>query len=304
MKTTNITSFTLLMISCLLVACGKSTSTHRNSEGSVNGRENLAPDGSNINGLYKATFTTLNPHVNGTIPGGATFLRKGDRLYAYVRLFAGGPRVWHQQNVYIGNRCPTLNDDLNKDGYIDILEAKQVLGQILVPLDSDVGTQSAGKRYFPLSDLSGSYSYERIASFNRFFKDLQDEDHDTEDDITKIAPNSGFSFIGKSVMIQGVSDKIIFPETVATFGKKKVFQTLPIVCGIFSATDAIVGESMTQSIPGPVAPVVDGQDTPAPPGAGEYYPPDPQAERGNGTNTNTEGETTDGSSPRINRGYR
>jgi len=301
MKTLAIQTFSSLMITCLLISCGAESEKEKGLSSQGKERENLAPDGSNIDGLYKATFTTLNPHVNGTIPGGVTIQRKGDRLFAYVRLFAGGPKVWHQQNIYMGERCPTLNDDLNKDGFIDILEAKQVLGPIIVPLDADVSSQSSGRRFFPVSDLSGSYSYERVTSFSRFFNDLQNEDRDIEDDVTKIGPNAGFSFSGKVVMIQGVAETVPLPESVATFGKNKAFKTLPIVCGIISSTDGSAGVAMTEGIPGPVAPVIDGQDTPAPEGAGEYYPPKPEPEHDSNTNTNHDGETSSGTEHPNNR---
>src|SRR5690606_13384607 len=131
--------------------------------------ELLPPDGSNIDGIYMAKFETLNPQVNGTVPGSFTVYRKDDRLMFYGRVFAGYPKAWHQQYIHIGSRCPNQNDDTNGDGFIDIVEARQVMGKIVVPLDSDPGSQASGSRFFPLGDLSGSYWYERVTSFKRFF---------------------------------------------------------------------------------------------------------------------------------------
>ncbi len=228
--------------------------------------ERQAPtDGSNIQGQFRAMFTTLNQQVNGTIPGSANFYRQDDRIIAYVRLFAGGVEAWHPQHVYTGGRCPTTNDDTNGDGLIDIVEAEAVLGKILIPLDSDITSQKAGRRFFPLGDLSGYYHYERITNFRRFLADLQEPDQDPDDDVTKLDPNTGLNLAGRTVLIQGVVETVVFPETVASKGNFKTFQTFPIACGVFEEVTGGPGTTHAEGeIPGPVAEVGPGQDQPAP----------------------------------------
>jgi hypothetical protein len=253
-----------LAVLALATACGKSDGGKSSSDGGRQQQEEAASiDGSHIQGLYNAKFITLNPHVNGTIPGSATFFRKEEKFYAYLRLFAGGPRAWHQQFVYEGNRCPNLNDDINLDGFIDIQEAEAVLGKILIPLDSDIGTQSSGRRFFPLGDLSGYYHYERITNFRRFLSDLQEEDSTPEDDTRKLAADEPLRIIGKPVMVMGVVETVQLPETVATKGRHRAFQTLPIACGVFSKVEGLPGEPWSDQIPGPVGEVQEGQDRPA-----------------------------------------
>lgn len=264
--------------------------------------ESIAVDGSNIDGFYKAEFMTLNSHIAGTVPGSVSFTRKEDRLYIYLRLFAGAPKAWHMQAVYTGNRCPTLADDLNGDGFIDILEAQKVVGNVLIPLDSDPSTQMSGRNFYPLGDASGSYHYERIINFQRFFNDLQAADPNPEDNIVKLGPDKGMSLIGKVVMIQGVAqptpEGTVMPEgqfpnpqvpeaTVATYGRHKNWQTLPIACGIFQKiSDTLPGtEWVNDEIPGPIGDVVEGQDQPA--------PTDTPHTTGSGTSGSTTGSTND-----------
>ncbi len=218
---------------------------------------------------FNAKFTTLNPQVNGTIPGSVTLMRKGDNIYAYTRLFAGGARAWHPQNIYLGNRCPNLSDDTNGDGFIDIVEANLVLGNIIMPLDSDIGSQRGGKNFYPTGDLSGSYYYERVTSHKRWYKDITDEDQDPTDNIVKLTPNENFILGGRVLLIQGVTSSVELPPTVQTIGKHKPFQTLPIVCGTFSRVLRTPGNPDDSHIPGPIADVRPGQDRPAPPGADE-----------------------------------
>lgn len=249
-----------LIIIPLLHSCGKSSPGGGIQEEEVD--ESI--DGSTIDGQYMAKFTTLNPHVNGTLPGSLTFFRKEDKLMTFVRLFAGKPRTWHQQGVYMGRRCPTFSDDTNADGYIDIDEAMKVVGKMIIPLDGNINSQSAGRNLYPVSDLSGYYHYERVGSFKRMFNDLHGEDLDQEDHITKLAEDQPFSFERRVVLVQGVDEETVLPESVAGLGLRKNFQTLPITCGIIRKITVAPGAPNTDTIPGPVAEVEEGQDRPAP----------------------------------------
>lgn len=255
----------MLAVLSLAVSCGGGSGS--NGSSSTGGRlaEEAAPvDGSNIDGHYQAKFITLNGHVNGTVPGTANFLRKEDKLYAYVRLFAGYPKAWHQQFVYTGSRCPTMNDDTNLDGFIDIAEAEAVVGKILIPMDSDISTQSSGARFYPLADLSGYYAYERITSFSRFLRDLQSPDANEKDDVVKLAPGEGLRIQGKVFMVLGVAETVMLPETVATKERRRPFQTLPVACGVFAKVAIQPGTPYVEGDIGPVASIEPGQDRPAP----------------------------------------
>lgn len=260
---------TALIILPLLNSCGKSSSGGGTSQNENAPDEEGSLDGSTIDGKYVARFETLNPHVNGTIPGSLTLFRNQDRLMTYLRLFAGKPKAWHPQGIYKGRRCPNLGDDRNGDGFIDIDEAMAVVGKVIIPLDTNLNSQMAGKNFYPVGDLSGYYHYERVASFSRMFDDLKDEDSDPEDHIEKLAPEEKFSFEGRVVIVQGVTEDTILPETVVGLGHRKNFQTLPIVCGVIKKDNTNPGNADHGGIPGPIAEVEDGQDRPAPPEEGE-----------------------------------
>ncbi|MBA2405886.1 MAG: hypothetical protein H0V66_14005 [Bdellovibrionales bacterium] len=276
-----------LIILPLIGSCGKSSSGNgqqreEEPEGSV--------DGSTIDGMYQAKFETLNPHINGTIPGSLTLFRKDDKLMTYVRLFAGQPRAWHMQGIYMGKRCPTMADDTNKDGTVDVVEAMNVVGKMIIPLDSNMNSQNAGKNFFPLADLSGYYHYERISSFKRLFADLRTEDLDADDNVVKLTADEKFTWERRVVMVHGVTEETVLPETVVGLGRRRAFQTLPITCGIINKVLVDPGTPDTGEIPGPVADVVEGQDQPAPPEE------DTSAGTGGGTVAGTTGtnDTGDG----------
>jgi hypothetical protein len=280
-----------LAVLLLALSCITEKNNPESTSTSERAAEEIAPvDGSNIDGHYQARFMTLNPHVNGTIPGSANFVRKDQKLLTYVRLFAGGVRAWHQQFVYTGNRCPTLSDDTNNDGYIDIREAEAVLGKILIPLDSDITTQNSGRRYFPIADLSGHYQYERRTSFKTFLQDLQEVDSDPDDDLIKLSQGEGLRLIGKTVLILGVAETVDLPETVGTKGKHKAFQTLPIACGVFAKVTTPPGTPYVQDeIPGPISQYEEGQDHPAP----DETPTSGGSTSGNSTGGGTGGNDSD-----------
>lgn len=257
----------VLLLLSFVSSCGKSNS----NAGLPEVKQKVLPvNGENINGLYMAKFFTINPGVNGTLPGSATLQRQDDKFYAYIRVFGGAPNAWHQQNVHVGNRCPNAGDDLNGDGYIDIEEGNKVWGKVLLPLDSNIASQSAGKNIFPIADASGTYFYERVTSFDRMFDDLKTVDKNLDDNIAKLAPEQGLDFEGKVVVVHGTADTVIYPETVASADQRPPHQTLPIACGVFSKVTSIPGQvEGGEEVPGPIgdveeAPVPETDPTPTP----------------------------------------
>lgn len=220
------------------------------------------PIESNEDGIYLAKFTTLNSQVNGTIPGSLTFSLNGDKLLAFVRLFAGKPTTWHQQGVYSGKRCPTLEDDLNLDGFIDIEEAMSVTGQMIIPLDANLDSQEAGENFYPISDSSGYYHYERLASLQRIQKDLKTTDPDQTDHIAKLSSQENLILSGRVVLVQGVSQETLLPDTIVGLGKRKPYQVFPITCGIIKRMSNTPGSPHDDVIPGPIAEIEEGQDHP------------------------------------------
>jgi hypothetical protein len=269
-----------VFLATLLTSCGGGDSSSGNSfsEDESSQREleetdieaqRAASDGENIQGRLLANFTTLNPQVVGTIPGSAQFIREDNKLSAFVRLFAGSPSIAHFQNVHTGTRCPTIDDDKNGDGYLDIVETLKVVGPVVVPLDWDIGSQLSANRSWPKAFPNGSYEYMKVTRFDRFWDDLKSVDRNPDDNIVKLGPDEGLDFSGKVVIIQGVDESKALPETVAGYGRWTNFQTLPIVCGVFRPYTEDPGVVYEEVIPGPIAPVIEGQDRPAPPGEGE-----------------------------------
>jgi hypothetical protein len=186
-----------------------------------------------------------------------------------------------------------LSDDLNADGFIDIDEGMKVFGKMIIPLDANINSQGAGKNFYPLADLSGYYHYERIGSFERLFQDLYDEDKNLEDHIVKLAAGEPFTFEGKVVIVQGVAESTPLPSSIAVQERRRPFQTLPITCGIIRKVKEEPGTLDDGRIPGPIAPVEEGQDRPAPPEE-EDETSGGTASGTTGTNDTNDGDMSDG----------
>lgn len=228
----------------LLVSCGKaldqsspgstaSPNTPASQDSEVIQNETSEDDGSNIDGFYAADLMPMNYNLHFLKVGAAGVERVGDQFSAYVKLQYGPKNVEHSQAVYSGRRCPNINDDLNKDAYIDIQEALVAIGQVVIPFDDNLDSQMEGRNYSPRGDVNtGKYFYERSASFSKLFSDLKTPDQDPDDNIMKLKDDEGLTFPGRVVLIQGASEKRELPKTVASFGSRSRYQTIPIACGI------------------------------------------------------------------------
>ena len=263
-----------LAILTLATSCGKSNS---NAGMPLETASRVMPmDGSNISGLYMATLMTLNPSVNGNIPGTVVVHRQGDKFQAFVKITGAGSGTWHQQNIHIGSRCPLESDDMNGDGLIDVTEGNKIWGNVIIPLDNDLSSQFAGRNRFPQGDDQGNYFYERFTNFETLFRDLKAPDTTPEDNIMKLAPNQGFDLSGKVVVILGAARTANLPATVASQGDFSANKTFPIACGEFQKITQMpddiqggqpsspVGETDVQPTPPPEEPTPTPEPNPNP----------------------------------------
>lgn len=245
----------------LAAACGKA-----NKLTVTPYQEELNSDGSNVNGTYSAVLYPVNINLHAANSGMATFTRSADELIAKVKLRVGAQGALYRQAVYWGNRCPGIESDTNKDGYLDMTESEASLGDVIIPLDGDLDSQSAGTGYYPSSfNQRGSYFYKKTASFSRFFEDLKSPDENSRDRVRKLEDQSGFTFLGKVILIQGASSEFNIPETVSSYYGLSRTSSLPIACGVFlKSRDSITDEPETTVVAGEEPTEVSPMPTPIP----------------------------------------
>jgi hypothetical protein len=253
MKKTDVLSSSLLCV-CMaaqITSCNPQISrkVSKNNPPSYNA---LNMKGDNLEQLetvtYLAVLKPLNKKVAGETIGSFTFHKDKDFVVADLRVLGSAPNIIHAQNVHLGNACPDETADINQDGVVDVLEAEQITGNIVLPLDGDINSQYSLLGMFPIADNWGAYVYSQTASFRRFADDLKDEDEDLTDEVVKLG-SSPVNLEGKVVMIQGVADDVILAELVATNGGLSANQTLPIACGVITKVTEIPGSFEPDDMP-------------------------------------------------------
>ena len=230
--------FHILILSFLIFvgSCGQSglaiKSRHLNSDG-LSQNETIMADGSNIKGIYATDLYPVNYNLHLKKVGVAAVVRNGDSFSAYVKMQYGQKGTALRQAIYTGRRCPNVNDDLNKDAYIDIQEALFAIGQITIPLDHNIDSQQEGINDFPTGDFNvGRYFYEAKTSFAKMFADLKAPDENPNDDIIKLGPNTGLTFPGRVIVLQGLNESVFLPETAGSNNGETAYKTMPVACGV------------------------------------------------------------------------
>lgn len=242
----------LITLSLTVSSCGKSSSgtgsqqqqqdtgtpSSPGSARTINQNETIQADGSNINGVYGTTLLPVNFNLHFKKVGTASLQREGDSFTARVDLKYGPRDTQVKQAIYTGRRCPTLNDDLNKDAYIDIQEALMAIGSVSIPLDGSLDSQLEGAETSPSGDpVSGSYAYNVTASFSRMFADLKLPDENMGDNMIKLGAEDGLTFPGRIILLTGVPESLFLPPTVAGLGDAPLKSTVPLACGVLWKMD-------------------------------------------------------------------
>lgn len=226
-----------LLILCILCSCSKS-SKGPTTQNVIQVENSLSEE---MNGNYQAILVPLNQDLSGKLNGALNLVRENNEFIADVRLSGARPNVLQTQQIHIGKRCPLPADDLNQDGFIDAEEGFKVYEEVLIPLDDDLSSQRMGGGIFPATDDTGYYYYTRITNFNQLLEDLKEEDINLSDDYVKLRPREVLQLKDRVVIIAGVSNTIILPDSVSGRGRLSKNQALPIACGVIRELKSVPG---------------------------------------------------------------
>lgn len=191
---------------------------------------------------YSAELVVMNQKVAGQLSGAANFKIENSDFVAYIRLYNSLTGLIHEQRYYHADACPTMDADTNNDGFIDIVETNNSLGQPIFPLDADITTLEAGKDTFPAGDNMGTYWYEQIMDYNSLLDELHQGDKDASDDFVGLSPAEQIDLDEGVIIIMGVPSFTVLPETVATTNGYANFQTLPVACGSLKKVYVVPGK--------------------------------------------------------------
>lgn len=232
----------LFFVILVLVSCGDGSGGGNGNSSSLLPQTNpLTQEMENNKTIYLAVLEPLNENVAGPVTGAVTISIDGDLLVGDVRISGSAANIIHSQDIHLKDTCPTGEEDLNQDGYIDIIEVYKHSGPVIIPLDGDLNTQSGESGMYPVADPWGTYIYSELASLHQLLTDLRLVDDNIYDGTVKWPLDSIFNFENKVVVIHGVADDIILPESVESMQLLSPQQTLPIACGTLNLVTRVPG---------------------------------------------------------------
>ncbi len=185
----------------------------------------------NEEGNFISKINPLNAHISNISPSEGKFMFNQDRFVAEINVKGADSGVKHFQFILTSDKCPTLESDLNKDSIIDVNELLAASGNVLVPLDSDLGEQFSGMDFGPISNESGDYRYRRSSNRYDFWEDLTSFDPDSFDQMSKLPANQKFQLYNRVLVILGVSSLRSLPSSVSGLWNLPIELTIPIGCG-------------------------------------------------------------------------
>lgn len=189
-------------------------------------------------GRFKATLKSLNSHVGAT-RGWVSLSIEDYQFWARVKVKGPNTKDMHAQYIHAKGVCPRMTDDTNHDGYLDFMEAFKVAGPILLPLDSNLNSQMFGLNEFPMMRIKNDfYYYSEACNVERMILDLRRRDYYQTDMISKLGSRENLNLHKRIIIIYGVAQDRMLPNTVRSFDGYPSQASLPIACG-----EIMVGES-------------------------------------------------------------
>ncbi len=149
-----------------------------------------------VGGIFQAALRPINSHLSGQIPYGMIKIHIFDQNLQIASWIDDSANVKHPQFIFEGTSCPTMEDDTNQDGIVDLQEASTKVKKMLIPLDDNLNHEGIDHWDQSVSD----YSYFQEASLSN---------------------KTDMDFEGKVVMVLG-----------ATPHQGIDSKNVPIVCGI------------------------------------------------------------------------
>lgn len=166
-------------------------------------------------GVFRAEFSSLNPHYTGKIKATTELWIRSIQLYAKIVMYSSPARVRYLQYIHRGPKCPDESSDINRDGVIDMSEVMIKSGEMLIPLDKKLNSQDAGSEWFPKSNKNGAYYYSRSGDVDHIMDDLYALDRHPEDGIGKLRKNESLRLDQKVIVIYGTPSDPFMPVACA-----------------------------------------------------------------------------------------
>lgn len=215
----------LLAVLCLLTlaSCGGS-----GGGSSSSGDEDERQEMQESEGKYKAIIRPVNITIAGWTPSAVTDIKITGDMVEVSGWMDDSAAVTHMQSIHVGTKCPEMEHDANKDGYVDFNETLKVSKRVLIPLDGNLNSQTEGAMIYP----NGNYTYFQKASLADMMNDLTQADLDRNDHVAKLSAGEGLNLEGRVIVVMGVAANRTLPATVSTINGQTPQASIPIACGV------------------------------------------------------------------------
>lgn len=175
---------------------------------------------------FTASLHPLNAEVAHAHTRGEAKLAEHDGMLTIDIQVHGAPanmEHWQHFHGFIDDQpahCPTMANDANHDGYIDLIETEKVSGTTMVPFIAQPASMDVAHGHYPTADAKGDYHYTATVAL----KDLDAA-------FAKAFPDQRLDLARRVIYIHGVPADTKLPATVASLGPIPAQVTLPIACG-------------------------------------------------------------------------
>lgn len=215
----------VLAVLCLLTlaSCGGSGGGSSSSS-----EEDERQEMQETEGKYKAIIRPVNITIAGWTPSAVTDIKVTGDEVEISGWMDDSAAVTHIQSIHVGTKCPEMEHDANKDGFVDINEALKVSKRVLIPLDANLNSQDEGANVYP----KGNYTYYQKASLASLMNDLTIADPNGADHVAKLGAGEGLNLDGRVIIVTGVAANRALPASVSTLPGQTPQTSIPIGCGV------------------------------------------------------------------------
>lgn len=190
---------------------------------------------------YQAVLSPLNADANGGDANGiATFTVADDMLTISIGVDGVAPGISHLQHFHgftdsdQAATCPTMDDDANGDGVVDLIETEPKAGTTMMPFTDDPVSMEIVNATYPTADENGSYTYEETVSLS-----------DLEASFAEHFDGQELNLDKRVVFIHTVPEDTDLPDSAQSLDDIPAQVTLPIACGEIE----LVGAATPQATP-------------------------------------------------------
>jgi hypothetical protein len=179
---------------------------------------------------YVAKIAPLNAEKIGTSASGAADLQVANgKLSVSIELVGLTPSLMHLQHFhgFADGRdaaCPTAKEDVNEDGYIDLIETEAIAGTTMLPFHEHPVTLEIPNDTYPVANNKGTASYKHSDSVGELEKALKVKFKAPALDLAK-----------RVIFVHGVGSDTKLPESVKSLPGVPAQVTIPVACGKIEA---------------------------------------------------------------------